>query len=166
MRKQYRFLLILPFLVALLTGTADTTLAHAELVEANPAPGSTLDSAPAEIRLTFNEPVGTDSRISLFDYAFYAITIESQVDSDQPEQLVATLPPLDLGIYNVNWTAVSDDGHIVSGSYRFQIGAIEANLDDGTGGNEWFVPFLLAGLALFGAVFWIGRKRAAELLQK
>jgi methionine-rich copper-binding protein CopC len=167
MRKYYRLLLIVPFLIALLAGTADTTLAHAQLLEANPAPGSTLAEAPTEIRLLFDEPIGADSRINLFNNAFYAVTgIESRVDPERPAQLVATLPPLDRGIYNVNWTAVSIDGHMVSGSYRFQIGEIQSNLDDGTRSNEWFLPFFLGGLALFGVVFWIGRKRAADILRK
>jgi copper transport protein len=167
MHGKYRFLLILSFFVTLFSwARADFAQAHAQLLEARPAPGSTLDSPPAEIRLIFNEPIGADSRISLFDSSFYAMTgIESQVDSQNPEQLVATLPPLERGIYNVNWTAVSADGHAISGSFRFQIGEIQPNLDDGTRGNEWFLPFLLGGLLLFGIVFVIGRKRAADMLR-
>jgi methionine-rich copper-binding protein CopC len=168
MRRKYRFLLILSFFVTLLLwATADSVMAHAQLLESNPAPGSTLDAPPTEIRLTFDEPIGADSRINLFNNAFYAQTgVESFVDPQNPNQLVATLPPLERGIYNVNWTAVSADGHQVSGSFRFQIGDIEANLDDGTHSNEWFLPFFIGGLLLFGLVFVIGRKRAAEMLRE
>jgi copper transport protein len=165
MRGKYRFLLILVTL--LLWATIDSVMAHAQLLESNPAPGSTLDAPPTEIRLTFDEPIGADSRINLFNNAFYAQTgVESFVDPQNPNQLVATLPPLARGIYNVNWTAVSADGHPVSGSFRFQIGEIEANLDDGTRSNEWFLPFFIGGLLLFGLVFVIGRKRAAEMLRE
>ncbi|MFO7539144.1 MAG: copper resistance protein CopC [Chloroflexota bacterium] len=164
MRGNYRFLFILSLLVAVWSATAVSVQAHARLLEADPAPGSTLDAPPTEIRLTFNEPIGTDSRIGLFNNAFYAQTgVESFVDLQNPNQLVATLPPLNHGIYNVNWTAVSTDGHPVSGSFRFQIGETEANLGEGTNGNEWFLPFFVGGLLLFGVVFVIGRKRASDL---
>ncbi len=167
MRRTYWLLSILTLFVMSLWATAVSVQAHAQLLESDPAPGSTLASPPTEIRLTFNEPIGAESRLSLFNNAFYAQTgVESFVDPQNPNQLVATLPPLARGIYNVNWTAVSADGHPVSGSFRFQIGEIDPNLYDGTGGNEWFLPFLLGGLVLFGTVFWIGRKRAADILRE
>jgi copper transport protein len=169
MRSNYWLLSLVAVVVAVLWlwTTAVSVQAHAQLLEADPAPGSTLDAPPTEIRLTFDEPIGADSRISLFNNAFYAQTgVESFVDPQNPNQLVATLPPLDRGIYNVNWTAVSTDGHPVSGSFRFQIGEIEANLDDGTRGNEWFLPFFVGGLLLFGVVFVIGRKRATDMLRE
>jgi methionine-rich copper-binding protein CopC len=161
MRGNYRFLFILSLLVAVWSATTVSVQAHAQLLEADPAPGSTLDAPPTEIRLTFNEPIGTDSRIGLFNNAFYAQTgVESFVDLQNPNQLVATLPPLNHGIYNVNWTAVSTDGHPVSGSYRFQIGDPPPAPNENENRNSvWLIPLLLGGLVLLGGAFWIGRRR-------
>lgn len=147
--------------------TAVSVQAHAQLLEANPAPGSTLDTPPAEIRLTFNEPIGSDSRLSLFDNAFYAQPgVNSFIDPQNANQLVATLPPLAAGIYNVNWTAVSADGHLISGSFRFQIGQTNPTPAEATSGSAWLLPTLLVGLVLFGGAFWIGRKRSADILRE
>lgn len=166
MYRKYWLLPILAVFVLWLGKTAVSVQAHAQLLEANPAPGSTLDAPPTEIRLTFNEPIGTDSRLSLFDNNFYAQPgVESFVDPQNPDQLVATVPPLAAGIYNVNWTAVSADGHLVSGSFRFQIGPTNTTPNESTSSAGWLLPALLVGLALFGAIFWISRKRATNKLR-
>lgn len=98
------------------------THAHAELVTAVPAPGSIVAHSPAEIRLTFSEPISEDSTILLFAENFQPVTgIVAQVAETNPQMLVATMPPLTPGDYTVQWTAVSTDGHPTSGSYTFRL---------------------------------------------
>ena len=97
-------------------------MAHAELVSADPAPGATLEAAPAEIRLTFSEPLEAGSTVILFGEEFQAVSgVSFMVDPGAPEQLVAFPPVLAPGIYTVQWKAATKDAHEVSGSYSFSV---------------------------------------------
>jgi methionine-rich copper-binding protein CopC len=119
------------------------------LIDSRPAPGAQLAEPPAEIRLTFSEPPGAQSQILLMAEGFQPVEgITAQVDPVQSEQVFASLPPLEPGNYTVQWSAVSEDGHEISGSYSFSIAATAAEsrglftmLTD-----QW--PFLLALLVL------------------
>jgi len=96
--------------------------AHTDLLSADPAPGALLSTTPMEIRLTFGEPNDTLSRITLFAPGFRAIPgVVTSVNSAAPEQLIATLPPLEPNTYTVQWMAVATDKHIVRGSYTFGV---------------------------------------------
>jgi methionine-rich copper-binding protein CopC len=143
---------------------AHSAAAHTELDHSDPAPGAQLTESPAEIRLTFSEPAGAASQIVLLVDGFQPVEgIMAQIDTDRPEEVFAMLPPLEPGIYTVQWTATSDDGHEVSGSYSFSIAATAA---EGRGpfasfSDQW--PWLLALLVLVvGAPlmirFWRGRQ--------
>jgi methionine-rich copper-binding protein CopC len=98
--------------------------AHAELVTAYPAPGATLDATRLEIRLTFSERIGLGSTVRLFGPQFRAVPgVRSGVDPVAPEQLRAIPPKLTPDTYTVEWSAISADGHAVSGSYAFAVSA-------------------------------------------
>ena len=157
MKRLFLFLLVLGVWVE--TAVSDTH-AHAQLVETNPAPGSVLESSPATIELTYNEPVGPGSRLSLFDDNFYAVTgVRSNVNRENATQLIATLPPLEPGIYTVNWTAISGDGHPVSGSYRFQVSPPTTTDNRSAGVNLWYIALLLGGICLLVGLVWLGRRQ-------
>lgn len=95
-------------------------LAHAELVSASPAPGSSV-LALTEIRLVFSEPVGNDARIDLMQDFVSAAELTPTIDPTDPNVLVTAVPPLANGIYTVQWTITSTDGHPISGSYSLGI---------------------------------------------
>ena len=97
-------------------------LAHSELVTAVPAPGATIATMPAEIRLTFSEPLATGSTFQLFGQDFQPIAgISAMIDPNSPEDLVAAAPSLLPGDYTVQWTSVAHDGDTLSGSYTFTL---------------------------------------------
>lgn len=101
-----------------------TVHAHAELLTAAPAPGTLVSNPVGEIRLTFSEAISGSSEIILFKDNFQPVPgIAAQVDSANPAILVAAVPTLAGGMYTVQWTAVSGDGHPVSGSYAFRVSA-------------------------------------------
>lgn len=111
-----------PVLLLSLLALTAVAHAHAELLTAVPAPGSTITHSPAEIRLTFSEPISADSAILLFTGNFQPVAgIQAQVAATNPQLLVAAVPPLTPGDYTVQWTAVSTDGHPTSGSYTFRL---------------------------------------------
>lgn len=94
---------------------------HALLISAEPAVGSTLDYAPVELRLTFDQPIALQSSVRLLTTDFRMIETERQYLSDQPHVLVVQVPTLDSGLYTVEYNALSADGDVVLGSYQFAI---------------------------------------------
>jgi methionine-rich copper-binding protein CopC len=134
--------------ILLLTNTA--AYAHAQLLQASPAPGAQLVDSPAEIRLTFSEPLLAGSRITVYGQNF-SPTIELAPEIAGAE-LFAAVPPLEPGDYTVQWTAVSQDGHPLSGSYTFTL--IPAN-----GSWDIFPLWLLALLILLPPIALLWRRK-------
>ncbi len=137
------FFLVLPTLLI-----AQQLNAHAELLEASPAPGELLSESPEQILLTFNESLGAGSDIFIFTEGFqYIDDIQVSINNDQ---LIAKLPPLENNEYNVQWSAISADGHSISGTYAFQI--------ESTSSSDtmfyWLTGLLLIGFLFIGVVFW------------
>ena len=138
--------------------------AHAMLVSAYPQPGATLASTPVEIRLTFSERIGLGSTIQLFGSRFRAVPgVTSGLDPAAPDELRAFPPQLVPDVYTVEWSAVSADSHVVTGSYQFEVTAPAA-----TGlGATWLLP--AAGLAALlvlaagGAAWMFVHRRRAQL---
>jgi copper resistance protein C len=94
--------------------------AHASLTHASPSAGSTMSTAPHEVTLTF-----TDTLEAAFSKL--AVTDASGVEVNQGKAQVTGntmrigLKPLNVGVYNVSWRAVSTDTHKTEGSFTFQI---------------------------------------------
>ncbi len=135
----------------LLIRGAPSALAHADLVSADPPPGARLDASPAEIRLTFGEPLLPGSTFVVFGEDFQEIAgISPTLDPQSPEQLSAAVPTLPPGTYTVQWTAFSADGDEVSGSYSFSIAGPSAR--DGL--RWWEVAGVLAIVLLIPLAWW------------
>lgn len=97
--------------------------AHGKLMASNPAAGTALDKAPAELRLTFNEKLEAPfSKVALTDASNAAVKLpKATVDKADPRTMTVALPPLRSGSYNVAWTVVTSDGHKVKGTYGFTV---------------------------------------------
>jgi copper resistance protein C len=113
--------------LAVLAGVAPAASAHDELIGTSPAAGSTVSAYPDEITLTFSGAVlgdGSATRVQVtdgggsFDLADGAPVVQ---DATVVQRL--TWPQADLAIREVRvlWRVVSQDGHPVSGEYRFRI---------------------------------------------
>jgi methionine-rich copper-binding protein CopC len=99
-------------------------LAHAHLVRAVPAAGGTVNTAPSEVTLRFNEKL---------ERAFSSVVVRDaagkQVDKgdgtvDRTDRTImrVLLQPLEPGVYKVEWRAVSADTHKVNGDFTFKVG--------------------------------------------
>lgn len=99
-----------------------TTLvqAHAQLVLAEPANGTTLTESPAEIHLTFNENLGEDSDVTIIGDRFERVS-GVVVREIVLNEIFVYVPPLEAGVYTVQYDVISADGHPISGSYEFAV---------------------------------------------
>ena len=109
--------------VVLLLAMPAVADAHATLVSAEPAGGSTLRSTPHRIRLVFNEPVEPSvAQIMLVMADGVSRTLRTAGDPHDVDALVAPIDSLGSGVYRIRWRVVSVDGHPVSGSLVFGVG--------------------------------------------
>ena len=114
------------------------TLAHAQLVASSPGAGSTLDSAPDEIRLIFSEPIeeGLSSLDVVRQDGAVIVDHAGTVDPDDPHALVLPDPGLGDGVYSVTWRSLSAaDGHTDQGFFTFGIGPDAGILPQVPGGG-------------------------------
>jgi len=96
--------------------------AHDELVSSNPADGAVLEAAPSEIELVFSsELMDLGNQVIVEDAAGNNLAESEPVLTR--ETLVQAVPALDAGDYQVNWRAVSGDGHPITGTFSFTVNA-------------------------------------------
>ncbi|MCW2873961.1 copper resistance protein CopC [Actinacidiphila oryziradicis] len=165
-----RTLLVLGALLAVLLGGAAPASAHAALLKTSPGDSTTVQSAPAQVTLTFSEGVLVSS-----DSIRVLGPDGKRADSGAPRgsgstATVALHSGLPLGTFTVAWKVVSADSHPVSGAFTFNIGTpskttvVIANQDVGSGlagtlyGIFRFIAYagfaLLIGASAFLGICW------------
>ncbi len=107
---------------ALVLGLSSPASAHATLVSTDPAEGAVLQAAPEQVLLTFSEAVrGVPDGVQVFDAQGGLLEVSATVTG---AELTVALPgSLDDGTTVVVWRVVSEDGHPISGSLTFSVGA-------------------------------------------
>jgi LPXTG-motif cell wall-anchored protein len=145
-----RLLSLTLILVALLLAPSSRALAHADYVSSNPAADSQLSSAPATISVVFSEELTSDSTISVVDANGAVVDRgDGKVDTSDPERKTMVLSlkaGLGDGVYTVQWSAASADGHSEPGSFNFAVGV--ATRLPATGSGEQGSLLALLGLAI------------------
>ncbi len=145
----------------LLVGSATPASAHATLVDGRPADRSALDTAPAEVSLTFSEPVTVPrGGLRVLDAEARRVDL-GPVDTGNASVVAVALPPdLPDGAYVVSYRVISADSHPVGGVRTFTVGdgveevaatTLAAIADDGTSVAARRVGQLLRGLG-YGAL--------------
>jgi copper transport protein len=127
--------------------------AHAQLVASSPGAGEVVADAPAQLVLIFSEPLeGAFSSFDLADANGEVVAADlGTVNPDDEFQLVAELPPLADGVYQVRWQSLSTaDGHTASGFFSFGVGDAGA-VPTGSSGHEGFEPDVLVTVGR-----WVG----------
>ncbi|HEX4768805.1 MAG TPA: copper homeostasis periplasmic binding protein CopC [Lichenihabitans sp.] len=103
---------------------ATPALAHAHLLRAVPAAGSTVKASPTELRLKFSEGLElafSGVTVTGSDHAAIKIGAPS-LDPADPAVLVVPLPgDLKPGRYAVDWHATATDTHKTKGRYDFTL---------------------------------------------
>jgi len=96
---------------------------HDQIISQSPASGERLDAAPGEITLTFtSEPLDVGATVLVVDSDLVEWSEGSpRLDGTSiVQELGAGMPE---GVYEVRWRMVSADGHPLSESFRFLVGA-------------------------------------------
>lgn len=110
------------------SGGARPAFAHAELIGSEPVADSVLSLEPAEIVLTFTEPVDVlQESVRLIAADGSPVTLGPVNQQRGADTMTAAIPePLANGSYVVAWEAVSADSHPIRGAFVFAVGAPSA----------------------------------------
>jgi methionine-rich copper-binding protein CopC len=96
--------------------------AHAFIEQSQPKAGEELNVSPKAIELTFDrnlEPALSNIQISEIKSKTRIKTGKALGIEGEPNKLSLSLPELAQGKYQVNWVAMSQDGHQTIGDYHF-----------------------------------------------
>jgi methionine-rich copper-binding protein CopC len=97
--------------------------AHAMLHTSDPADGASLTTSPPSLNLTFSE----DCRVTalrLLDERGREHPVRREGGRAASSKATATVAaPLPSGAYRLEWRAMGDDGHVMSGTVRFAVAA-------------------------------------------
>jgi methionine-rich copper-binding protein CopC len=120
MLRAHAALLLLP---AALLAAAAGARAHAFLDRAEPRVGSTVRTAPAEVKLWFTERLEPAfSSVQVVNEAGQRVDrADGAVDPSNSALLRTTLVPLSPGRYQVIWRVVSVDTHVTAGDFAFRL---------------------------------------------
>ena len=108
--------------LALLAGSG-TAWSHAHLKTANPAPDSTVQTAPEAVTINFTEGIEPRfSSIEVQDAAGHRVDKGAAATSPgNNKRLSVGLQPLNPGAYKVVWHAMSVDTHKTNGTFQFTV---------------------------------------------
>jgi len=98
--------------------------AHAALLHTVPEASRTVNTQPAQVRLSYSEPIEPRFAIvSVTDAAGRQVTSGApQRAPGSPQTLVTPLRRVPQGWYLVFWRVISADGHPVRGAFTFAVG--------------------------------------------
>ncbi|THD78031.1 MAG: copper homeostasis periplasmic binding protein CopC [Phenylobacterium sp.] len=97
--------------------------AHARLLHAAPAVGSTAHGSPQALRLSFSETIEpAKSNVAITGPTGPVSTGPLALDAkDKRVVVIAPSAPLRPGAYKVSWGMTSADGHHTDGTYVFKV---------------------------------------------
>jgi methionine-rich copper-binding protein CopC len=109
-------------IVILALSVAGPAWGHAFLERAEPRVGSTVKSAPAQVRVWFTQNL---------EPAFSTLEVANergervdqgvtQPDPGNPAALLIALKPIRTGTYRVKWRVLSVDTHVTEGDFTFK----------------------------------------------
>lgn len=162
--RPLRVLLISVLALVISVLGVPAALAHTELTGTSPTDGRVVAQSPAALTLSFNEPVGASAEtIQVLAPAGEAVPVDVQALDTTVTLTPAT--PLGAGTHTVAWQVTSADGHPISGSFTFSVGAPSTSTvtapEDVAGPQAMIAAqtatylgvFAAAGLVLFELVF-------------
>lgn len=112
-----------PLIAMLILLIASIAAAHATPDRSEPRVGSTVNKAPTEIHIFFNQDLEPAfSHIQVFDAAGKEVDKkDSHLDPGNKRLLIVSVPALGAGRYKVKWQVVSIDTHRTQNDFKFEI---------------------------------------------
>ncbi len=105
----------------LCAGPSQTVLSHGILLESFPTHGSVLQASPNQVVLHFNATLEPSiTQVNLVDLQ-KVLTPLGVTNASTGDTIVAKIPPLQPGVYNVQYKVLATDGHVTEGFIRFTI---------------------------------------------
>tara|TARA_B100000085_G_scaffold272730_1_gene287457 strand:+ start:341 stop:736 length:396 start_codon:yes stop_codon:yes gene_type:complete len=113
-----------------------SALAHSPLSNVSPEDGTKLDDAPSEISMVFKSPAKliklellkeqASAKKSLLGGLFgndggEVVPLPNAVLMEMSDTHVIPLPKITGGDYQVKWTAMGEDGHVIKGDFAFTV---------------------------------------------
>ena len=115
--------LLVFFAVTVLSSVLPTANAHSELVSSNPSASSYVEQLPEQIELEFNEELlnlGSGNSVSIISPSGEDLGMgETSTDGARITRLLNTTS--ELGAFEVKYRVASADGHILKGSFTFNL---------------------------------------------
>ncbi|MFJ2442716.1 copper resistance CopC/CopD family protein [Streptomyces sp. NPDC087658] len=151
MPRTVLFCLILFCLTAVSAGTA---VAHTGLSSSSPLAGEVLSERPAQVALTFDEPVtGGEDAIRVYDDRMRRVDLGGHPGGEPSRTVRVALPgSLRAGTFSVAWQVTSADGHSPDGTFRFSLGksgpVVGAVPPPDDSGDGWATPLRAAARGL------------------
>jgi methionine-rich copper-binding protein CopC len=109
--------------VTLLSFIVPTSFAHSELVTSNPSASANIEQLPEQVELEFNEELlnlGTGNSISITSPSGEDIGMgETSTVGTKIARLLNTTS--EIGQFQVKYRVASADGHVLNGSYTFNL---------------------------------------------
>lgn len=122
-RWSGRVLVMAAVTCTVVVGAASGAAAHANVVGSTPGSGVVVDAAPTEVVVRFDEAVAVDlgSGIRVFGPAGARVDRGRTAVGDGGLSVVAPVDAATPGTYTVAWRVVSEDSHVLSGSFLFHV---------------------------------------------
>lgn len=95
-------------------------LAHAKMAASKPADGSTVAAGVSQIELNFSKPLRL-SMVHVRDGNKHDIPLKSELPTAFAPAVKINVDGLAPGSYEVSWTAVAEDGHVMKGAFAFSV---------------------------------------------
>jgi hypothetical protein len=97
-------------------------LAHAKMTTSTPKDGSTVAPGLSEIELDFSKPLRL-SVVHVRDASKQDVPLKSKLPTACAPVVKINVDALTPGSYEVSWTAVAEDGHVMKGAFAFSVKA-------------------------------------------
>ena len=105
----------------LMTGQTNA-LAHAKMTASTPKDGSTVAAGLSQIELNFSQPLRL-SMVHVRNANKHDIALKSALPTPLASAVKINVESLTPGSYQVSWTAVAEDGHVMKGTFVFSVEA-------------------------------------------
>lgn len=116
------------FILVLFVVQPFSVSAHTSLKNSNPAEGEVIKGDLTKIRLNFDTAIEKTSTVELKTAQGDVISLEKPLIIGN-EWSTAVQQKLESGTYLIRWKLISEDGHLVEGTIRFDVKAAVASSD-------------------------------------